>query len=55
VTIDGSPRNSASFSDPTMKNSQRFKAKLTLNHWLFFMVGSLKLAELRGLSSMVTH
>ena len=44
----GNPRIWASFNDPTIKNSQRFKAKLALNRWLFFMVGSLKLAEIRG-------
>jgi hypothetical protein len=35
-TIGSSPRNSASFNDPTIKNSQQFKVKLALNRWLFF-------------------
>jgi hypothetical protein len=35
-----------SFADLVLKNIQRFKAKLALNRWIFFLVGSAKLEQL---------
>jgi hypothetical protein len=55
VYINCSPRNSVSFNDPAIKNIWRVKANFALTLQLFFMVGSLKFAELRGLQSTVTH
>jgi hypothetical protein len=41
------------FADPAKKNIQRFKEKLALNRWLFFLVGSTKLELLRAAPPMI--
>jgi hypothetical protein len=44
----GAARSCSSFADLVKKNIQRFKAKLALNRWIFFWVGSAKLEQLRA-------
>jgi hypothetical protein len=42
----GAAHSCSSFADLVIKNSQRFKEKLALNRWLFFMTRSAKLEQL---------
>jgi hypothetical protein len=44
----GAAHSCSSFADLVLKSIQRFKEKLALNRWIFFLVGSAKLEQLRA-------
>jgi hypothetical protein len=41
----GAAQSCSSFADLVLKSIQRFKEKLALNRWIFFLVGSAKLEQ----------
>ena len=51
----GAAHSCSSIADMVLKNSQRFKEKLALNRWVFFMTRSAKLEQLRARAAMITH
>jgi hypothetical protein len=44
----GAAHSCSSSADLVLKNISRFKEKLALNRWIFFLVGSAKLEQLRA-------
>jgi hypothetical protein len=56
VIVDGSPHIDicANCADPIKKKSLRFKTELALNRQIFILIGSSKLAQIRGVPAPST-